>query len=261
MRYFIRIFKKKIFQRLFKESSQKGLTLVEVIVSLLIFGFIGIFIVQNVQNSVKAHKNFKPKMDKDFKLRSVFLLLKRDLNQAFHFKDFYKKEYNEAILEFRKKYRKQIREKKIDFPLKSQKIREDSYFDGTSKKFTMTTLNSLIYFSEDSSYPVYVSYSLESCKTEKEEVTDCFLRKEWLLEKQEPASGVHSQVLIRGVEKLEFFYLYEDTDEKTVAWSSRDGLYKDLFPSAVEVVLETRDKKKFRWVISLHFPNNRKRRA
>ena len=227
-------------------------------VSLLIFGFIGIFIVQNIQSAVRSHKNFKPKMEKSFKKRTVFLLIRRDLNQAFHFRDFYLTEYNKAVLDFKRKYKRQIEKREVEFPLKPKTIKQDTYFKGSSREFSFTSFNSLRHFSQSASYPVYVSYSLESCKNKKGEVTECLIRKEWLLEKEEPSSGVHSETLIRGVESMEFFYLSETGDEKTPEWSSLEGAYKNQFPSALEVVFETQDKEKRRWVISLHFPNNKK---
>ncbi len=235
--------------------SKKGFSLLEVMISLLIFSFISIFIVQNVQNAVRARKNFKPKMEKSFRLRTVFLLVRKDINQAFHFRDFYITKYNEALRDFRKKYDKRIKKGDIQFALKPKIVKQETYFKGSSKEFSMTSFNSLIYFSENTSYSVHVKYSLKNCENKKGKTSQCLVRKEWILGEEEPSQGVYEHVLIRGIQSLEFFYLSQGSDKKTPEWSSL--LDERHFPAAVEILFETEQKEKFRWVISLHFVNNK----
>ena len=240
----------------------KGFSLLEVIVSLIIFSFIGIYITQNVRSSVKSRKNFYPKMEENFRARSSFLLIKKDINQAFHFKDFYITTYNQAITEFKKTYAKELAKKakkdkkRIEIPPKE--IKESTFFKGDASEFSFTSLSSLDNFSLETPFAVNIKYGLEPCKGLKsQEQTDCLVRKEWIFGQEEPTdSEVKTQVLLENVQSLELFYLKENSDEKLSQWSSLEEGYQNQFPSAVEVLIELKSKKKLKWILSVHFSNN-----
>jgi prepilin-type N-terminal cleavage/methylation domain-containing protein len=78
-------------------SSQKGFTLLEIVIAIALLAFISIFVAQSIRNGLDARNKIQKDIDSSVGLREALNLMSRDIQLAFNFRDINVELYNEAL--------------------------------------------------------------------------------------------------------------------------------------------------------------------
>ena len=220
--------------------SQKGFTLLEVLLALTIFSLIALT-TSNQINVIRNTKDTALKQIEQFDaLRSAIAIIRNDLSQCFH------KRYSD-----------------LGETLRTALARGEpvphTLFDGRRNQIIFTSLSQRNFYSNRrEGLQTEISYFLE---TQRGSDKGVLLKRESPLIDGNLFEGGSIYTILEGVTKLEFKFWDDKLSRWTEDWNSDAGVTRDLFPKAVKILLATWDPKLNKEVsietaFKISFPNN-----
>jgi prepilin-type N-terminal cleavage/methylation domain-containing protein len=250
--------------------SQRGFTLIEVIVSMVILSFLSLFTVQSIQKALQTKSKVQKDIDKNSTLRDALRIMERDINMAFNYRDVNIELYNEA-----QKYRQQQAQKQSGVPqgtqtgtpspnqaltpaqqaanndptrfqLKTEKI--FTQFLGEPQALSFTSLSN-VRMMEDTpmSSQAEIGYSLKPCRrrSNQEQSSQCLWRRVDNYFHDDITRDGQETVLLENVKEFKLRYLGPGRDDEWVdTWMTNergDDQTKGRFPYAVEITIEIKN--------------------
>ncbi len=270
------------------KKSILGFTLIELLLSIGLLGFISVFVTSLIKKSIKRSERLNSQSEQIDQIRSAFDLMGKDVNLSLNAKDINTYLYNEAEKSIAKKYeelkkviqdhnkKKPTETKTLPPKPKSRQYNQKtlSYFEGTSTKLNLTTLNSLHFQKSKSlSDQVEVGYFVDDCKlftrSGKRRSSQCLWRRQSGYIDDKFDEGGTATILLTDISEAEFKYLHFNSDESEPSWEtnwssseSPKPETKDKFPLAVRLKLKIvdpkNDKNSQTHIASfrLNYPNN-----
>ncbi len=262
---------------------RNGFTLIEVLISIMIVGFISLFTARSIRQGVQFKGKLQGSLDQRTALNNAMKIIERDINLAFHYQDFYYDldvEMEKAKYEAEKKKAEEDAKKNgttsvfPPFVSKLKPLKQLTQFLGSENKLDFTNLNN-IRVSENSqqSDQQEVGYFLKNCESvmKPELKGQCLWRRTSPYIDDKVDEGGDENVVLEGVQKFELRYFGKGKEDWYKEWKtneSGDDITKDNFPLAVEVSLSTEWKEKGAEkgktmsairVVPLRFPNNKEK--
>jgi prepilin-type N-terminal cleavage/methylation domain-containing protein len=279
----------------------KGMTLIEVMISLLILSFIAIFTGQSIRNALNSKTRIQKNIDVQGSLRDALSVMERDINLAFQFRDPNISLYNAAIQQREKNLQEQQKGGAKPPPAQAQNgmgggfnnpfsdtppaeklaprpVRVLTQFVGEKDKLSFSSLSNVRLRADDPSSSIAeIGYSLKNCRrrTSQEKSSSCLWRRVSPMLGTDITKGGSETVLLENVEDFQLRYLGPGKpDEWVDFWASNergDDTTRFKFPYAVEITLEVSDptqtngtkKRTYRMtkVAEIRNPNNLKNDA
>lgn len=261
-----------------KFDKQIGFTLLEIMIAITIMATLTIFATQAVRTALDNKTKFQKRIEQDSMVREALKVIERDINLAFHHRDF-----TTAML-------RQIDEDNLkpqgpdtsspptnppsgnpnpnqnpNTPPKAPPPRYSrksppppvTFFVGSEHEIKLTTLSNLRTFRDEmSGDQATVAYYLKGCTTKnrqnKSQSSQCLWRR--LAPYIDGTSEIGQEtVLLENVEELVFKFYGPEKQEWVSEWKTADGNIKlgvvgdasteKNFPSAVEITLTMWDSK------------------
>lgn len=277
-----------------------GFTLIEVLISLALLAFLGFWTSQSIRHALHSKKKIEKMVDKSGLLRDALQFIKRDINKAFHYYDIGVHLYNESQLERIKRCEKNVKKKPAARPndrrapssspsqrrsaqqecnelkakFKKKKEQNLTHFQGEEDSLHFTSLSHIRAKKNSKlSHQSEVGYFLKDCKgrLNKKSSSQCLWRRVSPIIDDNVEEGGRETVLLEHVSKFKLRYLGQEKEggeEWVKQWKTgrdADDLTRGKFPSAVEVTVALKDKKKEKdkevsltLVAPIRFPNNEK---
>ena len=246
-------------------KNAKGMSLLEMLVSLGIFAFMFVFITQVVRQNQRQTLKVKQELDKKSSFDHVIDLIKKDLNSvSFLFdlshnfrKNFPLRDNNQTL---------QIRENRSS-NVKDLPVFMSPYFvfKGTENEMEFVSYSLTESSLEDSAQKqwIQIRYFIQDCPV-KDKSVPCLMRaskKYWNLEKENTEE--ETLVLFRAFKSLKFYYL-TGNDFLNQDWKDSWSLQRALnfpnspfeypveltFPFRVKLEMET-EKRKYVWLFNV----------
>lgn len=276
--------------------TQRGLTLLEVIISVAILAFISVFVAMSIQRGLRARAKIQQDIDRSVALREAVNLISRDIQLAFNYRDINTQLYNAAVRERCKKPSPTASPTPAggtggasgsgsgggttspsptptglsDEQCQEKEEKIVTQFIGESDKLDFTALSHVRLRKDDpTSDQAEIGYFLRNCKSrfKNQQGGQCLWRRISPIIDDDVTQGGQETVLLENVKELTFRYLGEGTDgEWQKVWSSdgkSDTTKAGKFPLAVEVTLQVYDTRfqppkevGMTVVAPLRFPNN-----
>ena len=267
-------------------KSNRGFTLIEVIIALVILSFLSLFTAESIQRELKMKTKVQGDIDKNSTLRDALRIIERDLNMAYNYHDVYIDLYNQAQDE--RKKRSQAKAAKppasgptpatpaapVDstgFEHKVEKVY--TQFIGENEKLDFTSLSNVRMMEESPiSQQAEIGYQLKPCRrrSDQEQSSNCLWRRIANFLHEDITKDGQETVLLENVTEFKMRYLGPGKEEEwATMWISNDrgdGATKGKFPYAVEVTLaikdtsgKSKDKElRMTMVAAIRNPNNKK---
>ncbi len=276
--------------------NSRGMSLIELLISIAIMIVISITSSQALRNSIRMREKLGDKMNETSKIRDSLRLMEKDINLIYHYRDLEK----ELLQEVEKQLKKsstpgqnpnnppgtppapgasQIPAQQmppaptgpspIALRLKSpNRIDPTTHFVGKENEISFTTKNSMRLYADIAQADfVKVGYRLDTCKSISKEKSfnRCLYRRESAEVEGDVTKGGAEIVLLENVEEMRFRYFVSDEKEGRLEFASNQDPTKDRFPEAVEILLKvnvlSKGKKEpqlqtFRAYFPIHFVNN-----
>jgi general secretion pathway protein J len=204
--------KQKDVQQNIAQSSQKGFTLLEVLVSIAIFAVIGLGANQMLRTMIDTHDRTKLKIETMNEMTRVFAALERDFGQAVP---------------------RYIRDEFGD-PIPSLLVAQGAY----AVELTRTGWSNPINLPRSNLQRVAYGVNQD----------EQLVRSFWLVLDRAEESEPVEQILLPGVQDFRISLLTQD-GQTTNVWP--DGNFEEAFPSTVEIFLETEALGELRKVYNL----------
>ncbi len=248
---------------------QRGFTLLEVIIAMMILTFLSIFTVEAIQRALRTRTKIQHDIDKNATLRDALRIIERDINMAFNYRDPSIELYNQAQEERKKAMSAPSPTPQPNpspgpaptptpvpspnpaldaerFKLKTEKIY--TQFIGTEDQLDFTSLSN-VRMTEDApvSSQAEIGYKIKSCRrrSTQEQASKCLWRRVSNYIHEDITKEGQETVLLENVTEFRLRYLGPDKgDEWLTAWSSSEGaddVTRGKFPYAVEVTIEIKD--------------------
>ncbi len=236
---------------------QKGMTLIEIIISIAILSTLAFLTTQSIRTTVDNKRKLQSGMDQSYTLKNAMAVIERDINLAFN--------YHDPYLEAKKQISKS--QNQIDIPAMSESPTEEklTHFLGSNDKMNFTSISNIgmrvnIYESDQ----MEVGYFLNTCKSFLAQTSsNCLWRRVSSIIDTDIENGGNATVLIENVVEFKLRYIGLDYEDWIEQWSSDGkGINESMvgkFPDAVEVTLttETNGKKiNDTSVFAIRYPNN-----
>lgn len=243
---------------------QKGFTLLEVLIVLMIMAVIATLTAQSIQRSTSIKTKIQTNIDQQAALRNALSVIERDINLAFHYHD----PNYEVELAIRKNKQKKAVETGV--PIEEEPLKEPvklTQFQGEAQKIDFTSISGVRTTPEaKESDQIEVGYEVRGCKSpfNPEKNMQCLFRRASPVIDDDINDGGDETVVLENVINFQLRYFGEGKDDWVDTWKTKEGAddtTKDKFPNAVEITLETEEsgkKLKMLTVAELRFPNNRK---
>lgn len=250
-------------------ETNRGFTLVEVIVALLILSFLSLFTVEAIQRAIQTKSKVQTQIDKNSNLRDALRIMERDINMAFNYRDISVELYNQT---------QQLRQKSaeggnakagqtknqtqsqtpndLNVPedpnnpdrFKQKQVKVISQFLGSEEAIDFTSLSN-VRMMEDSqiSSQAEIGYKLKPCRrrSNQEASSNCLWRRISNYIHDDITRNGQETVLLENVTEFKLRYLGPGKEESWVqSWYSNekgDDLTKGKFPYAVEITLAIKD--------------------
>lgn len=220
--------------------SQKGFTLLEVLLALAIFSLIALT-TSNQINVIRNTKDTALKQIEQFDaLRSAISIIRSDLGQVFH----------KRIIDLGST---------IQLAIARGEPVPHTLFDGRRNQIIFTSLSHRnFYANRRDGLQTEISYFLENQPGTDRSV---LLKRESPLIDGNLFEGGSVYTILDGVTRLEFKFWDDKLSRWNDDWNSDAGVTKDLFPKAVKVLLATWDPKlnkeiSIETAFKISFPNN-----
>ncbi len=269
-----------------KTRSTTGFTLIEVLIAIAILATMGTLAAQSIQQAIKSKKKIQEQVDITSRMRDGMRLLERDIQMAYHHRDWEK----ELLLAMKKKASQPVAGQKTPVtpapPMavdstgapdpfaapgtEAPRIDPETNFVGTENELNFVTMNNarLTRNSAQADH-VEVGYSLRDCKsTDGKTSSKCLWRRTSPWVDKDVIKGGEEVVLLENVSEFALRYLGKGKQDWVKDWKTTeagDGATKKHFPTAVEISLtiekpgeKLASVKKFsmQMVVPIHFPNN-----
>ena len=265
--------------------NESGLTLIELMVSVVIMTGISLLIAQAVQSGVRSKKKIENMIERETLYADVIKIIEGDINRAFHYRDF-QFELQKAAKEARDKKPKSTTQPNPNDPNppaqqpvnranlspEDQPPTKLTQFEGKKESLHFTSLtNYRVRRDSQESQQAEVGYFTRNCRRNKEDRdgSTCLVRRLSPYIDDDVTKGGKETVLLHNVESLSFRYFGEDREDWEDQWSTKELARphtRDRFPYAVEVTLKIinnkagTDEKKpsiVRTLVAIiRFPNN-----
>ncbi len=257
-------------------KSKRGFTLIEVMITITILGTLTVLVAQAIQQGIKAKIKLQGQIDDVSRMRDTMRLLERDINLAYHYRDF-EKEIEAAI---KKKNQPAPVPGQPALPppedilgqtLRREVPRRDpeTHFVGDEEGLNFVTMNNArtVRNTKQADF-VEVGYELKDCKSLKEDggSSKCLWRRTSPYVDLDVTKGGSEVALLENVTEFKLRYIGKGKQDWVNSWRTDqggDGATKGKFPTAVEVSLTLtksergKDKKYSMQIITpIHFPNN-----
>lgn len=255
--------------------SQRGLTLIEVVISMSIVAFLALQTGRYVRNALKDRIKKQSVVEKATLLKDAIEVIKRDINLALHYHDPNIFIYNIAQKERQKRKSQKTsgaaKTNPIDpldpdnpnpnpipvNPVEEQKKQEElklkeevvlTQFLGTKNTLDFVSRS---FASTQPSRPtsdiIELGFKVEECKNriDPKKTSKCLIRRFDTLVDDKPESGGNEQVLIEDVKNFELSYMGPKQDTEWVdEWKTKNTLrenQKGHYPYAVKIKLTIQD--------------------
>lgn len=262
------------------KSKQRGFTLLEALISMVILAFIAIFTVQSMQRALKQKTKMQKDIDKNSTVRDALRVMERDINMAFNYRDPNIELYNLAQKQ-REEDAKAVKTNESAAPVDPNRFKRKTekvvtQFVGEPEALSLTTLSN-IRLSEDSpiSSQAEIGYRIKPCRrrSTQEQSSKCLWRRVANYIHEDITKEGQETVLLENIMEFKLRYLGPGRNGEWVdTWitSERgDDQTKNKFPFAVEITVEVKDTSanandkslRMTTVASLRNPNNPKEEA
>lgn len=264
----------KIFRRtpLFhsNRSHQKGMTLIELLITIAILGSLTILTTQSILQGIKSKQKTQANIDNFSLIRDTLNIMRQDIEKAFHHKDI------DADLKASIKKNKNYTPGKQGQPpppptdnAKKTQPKSTTHFIGNEDRLDFVTLNhkNVNTDTPQNNY-LEVGYYVDDCRSQdkQDKTSPCLWRRSNPIVDDDVEKGGRSIVLLENVSEFELRYLGKGKSDWTDQWRTDirgDGATKNRFPDAVEISLTVKEKdnekaKKhsFQITVPIRFPNN-----
>jgi len=260
--------------------NRRGFTLLEILIAITILATLMAFTAQTVIRSSRDKARLQREIDRDARLTNGLRILERDINMAFHYRNF----HSEIEKEVKKKSQQQTQQgpnsksgetpappsqpgqQQQGYDFEPREYPQLTQFIGTESSIHFTSLSHVrtikdSYESDQQEVGYYLG-SCENVKQEEQESSQCLWRRSTPYIDDDVTKGGGSVLLLSGVEELRFRYYGEDKLDWVSSWRTDrggDDVTRNHFPLAVEVTISVIDKGKessVSTVIPILFPNN-----
>lgn len=259
------------------KRSQRGFTLIEVMITITILGTMTVLVAQAIQQSIRMKSKVTTQLDDVSHMRDAVRLIQRDVNLAYHYRDV-EKELKEIL----KKKNNPNQPNLVNGATPSGFVPPEQFavveaprrdpttqFVGTNESLNfVTTNNARTVRNLQQADFVEVGYELKECKSLNESggTSKCVWRRTSPFVDLDVTKGGTEVVLLENVSEFKFRYLGKGKQDWVNDWRTDeqgDGATKGKFPQAVELSITVtkkengKDRKYSQQVIiPLHFPNN-----
>lgn len=275
-------------------NSHRGFTLIEVLISIAVLSVLGVLATQSIRQAVEQKKKLQLEVDNSSRIRDALLLMQRDLELAYHHRDWEK----ELIDSARQKSNKPQTPPQVNpganpanpppptpptpppaaagpdpfNPPGGDVKRQDptTNFVGKENEIHFVTLN-VGRLSQGAPIADFqeVGYFLKNCKTvDGKSSSQCLWRRSTAWVDDDVEKGGDNTLLLDSVTELVFKYIGRGKQDWATTWrtdSQGDASTQGNFPWAVEISMtmqKENDGKKgkkysYQVVVPLHFPNNK----
>ena len=245
---------------------QKGLTLLEVIITLGILSVLFVFSNQSIQNALKSKLKIQNQVDDLGQLRDGLRIMEKDINLAFHYRDV-ESELQAEIQKISVKPGQQppptIPKPHRQDPVTQFIGKEDSLY------FSSLSASRMVEGTQQADF-IRIGYFLTGCKKLNSSPSrgQCLVRSTSPLVEGDPSQTEGDDaVLLENVTEFKLRYIGKGKQDWSSDWNtvSGDGATKNSFPQAVEISITTErpepnsnlaKKYSMQIVANIHFPNN-----
>ncbi|MCC6278595.1 MAG: GspJ family type II secretion system protein [Oligoflexia bacterium] len=249
----------------FRRLNQRGLTLIEVMIAVVIIAIMSALTSVSIQKSTRYKKKIEQDLDDYAGVRDTLIIMTRDINQAFHWHDVTEIIKNKMINEAKQAGKPppfQTRPDNQPTPIPTEKL---TAFIGESDSLYFTSLNNArVTTNSPQSDQAKIGYYIKSVKSAANgEPTKALIRRVSPVLDEDVTRGGKESVILEGIKEFKLrYYGGKDEREWQPSWKSVDTsdsrtLY--MFPDAVEISITiTKEKREISLstVAAIHMPNN-----
>ena len=268
--------------------NKRGFTLIEVMIAVAILATLTMLVARSIQQGIAAKAKIQGQIDDISKMRDALRLMERDINLAYHHRDF-EKDLEETLKKKKNPNPTPSNPSGNPFsPLTGQPTapmtpdpvtpdppreapRQDpsTHFVGTGEEMSFVTQNTarMVRNSRQADF-IEVGYSLRNCKSaDGSQNSNCLWRRSSNSVDKDVSKGGDEVVLLEDVTDFKLQYIGKGKQDWVTSWRSDEGgdaITKNNFPQAVEITLGVskgpdggRKTYKLTIVASVHFPNNK----
>lgn len=256
-------------------KSNKGFTLLEVLIVLFILATLTVLSNQSIQQAIRNKVKIQRTVDEMSQVRDALRIIERDINLAYHNRDL-EKEINQLVKEQNKPKRPAGAPPPPpslpdpDDPFSdpnTNRLSPETEFIGTNEAMSFATLNSgrLMSGAQQADF-LKVGYSIRNCRKPGSEGQSfkCLARRSSPILEGDIEKGGEEIILLEGVSEFKLRYFGHGKQDYVSDWNSKTGdiSVKGKYPDAVEVSLTiTPDENQKReismqLVIPVRFANN-----
>ena len=281
-------------------NSQKGFTLLEIIIAVTILAFLSIYTAESIQRATSSKRKIQGRIDSESEVRDALKIMGRDIRLAFNYRDINTKLHNDAQAARQKRDNKKknpttangqtnpgttgttttnananttTQQAPKTYELKKETI--VTQFQGSAQALHFTSLSNIRRLKDaQTSDQAEIGYFLKSCRArlKKSDSSECLWRRVSQVIDEDVEKGGTETVLLENVESFKLRYIGPEREKEWVdLWKTGEGsddLTKGVFPYAVEVSLKVKNKNKEKsrtvamtMVAPLRFPNNEKKKS
>lgn len=258
-------------------SSQKGFTLIEMMITVAILGTLTILATQSIQQAIRQKVKIQDQIDDVSRMRDALRLLEADINQAYHYRDVEKE-----LTDLMNKPAQAANlppgmptpipiQTPVQPPNPDEAQRQDptTQFIGTENTIDFVTMNNarLMRNMKQADF-IEVGYSLKSCKSLNNDrsTSQCLWRRTTSWVDDDVTKGGDEVVLLENLTEFKLRYIGKGKEDWVGTWKTDaggDAVTKNNFPAAVEISMKLEhgsgDKTKkysMQIIARVHFPNN-----
>lgn len=267
-------------------SRRAGFTLIEVLLSVTILATLSMLAARAISQAVRAKIKIQDQIDDVSKMRDALRLIERDVNLAYHHRDFEKELQDLSKKKSQTPGKTQNPERQDqqvpDLPPLDNAARQSAepqreaerkdpstFFMGGEDKMDFATMNNtrMIKNSRQADF-IEVGYALKNCTSADGKTTSkCLWRRSSNIVDDDVTLGGNEVALLENVTEFGLKYIGKGKQDWVKDWKSDksgDAATKDHFPIAVQISLTVqkevagKGKKKYSMQITapIHFPNN-----
>jgi prepilin-type N-terminal cleavage/methylation domain-containing protein len=267
--------------------SQKGFTLIEVMITIGILGMMTVLATQSIQQALKAKVKIQDQIDDVSRMRDALRLIEGDINEAFHYRNVEKE-----LKDLMNKPATPATPGAPGFPgaappggnnplfpqavqptpfVEAPPVDPTTHFIGTNEAVNFVTMNNarMVRNMKQADF-IEVGYSLKSCKsiTGEQNSSQCLWRRTTSWVDDDVTKGGDEVVLLENVTEFKLRYIGKGKEDWVTDWRTDQGgdaATKNNFPASVEVVITVQRKdpksgknRKYSMniVAQVRFPNN-----